>query len=151
MCGVGHLEATVLLATPVVEVALVACCAPRSPAGELERNDAAQIVLPRRGTFALHRDGEDLLADPTCAVVFAADESYRASHPLDGGDECLTRRGRRRPGQTRDDLGFAHHSHFTARFRSIFGRTPRRARDAMISGRIRDLSTIMTADLDASP
>jgi AraC-like DNA-binding protein len=49
------------------------------------------------------------------------------------------------------DLGFAHHSHFTARFRSIFCRTPRRARDAMISGRIRDLSTIMTADLDASP
>ncbi len=29
------------------------------------------------------------------------------------------------------ELGFAHHSHFTARFRSVFGCTPARARDAL--------------------
>jgi AraC family transcriptional regulator len=46
------------------------------------------------------------------------------------------------------ELGFSHHSHFTARFRSVFGCTPVRARDALTTPLINDLSTILTADVD---
>jgi AraC-like DNA-binding protein len=48
------------------------------------------------------------------------------------------------------ELGFAHHSHFTARFRSVFGCTPARARDALTTPPVRDPSTIVTADVDRS-
>ena len=46
------------------------------------------------------------------------------------------------------DLGFAHHSHFTARFGSAFGCTPSRARAVLIAPRIRNLSKFLTAKSD---
>jgi AraC family transcriptional regulator len=48
------------------------------------------------------------------------------------------------------ELGFSHHSHFTARFRSVFGCTPARARGAFTTPRWDDLRTILTARLDRS-
>ena len=289
MWRVGHLDAAVLLDTPVVEVAQVWCCSPRAAAGEEEWNQAPQVVLPRRGLFRVHRYGESVLADPTRTVVFGRDEGYRVSHPLDGGDECvvleftaeiheeavgclqgcssrlsprtqlgawvfvgavrredpdvfaceegalllleavasdltdasraqarvsrtqrdradqvrallaadlarpwrldtvgravhcspfhLARQFRRATGETMSryllrlrlaaalhriaegesdlarlavELGFAHHSHFTARFRSVFGSTPARARGALTTPAVRDLSTILTAGFDQS-
>lgn len=85
----GHLTATALLDTAVVRAWVVVCSAPRAGAGATERNDAPQVVLGRRGAFAIHRQGRVTVADPTMAVVFDAQEEYRASHPVDGGDECL--------------------------------------------------------------
>jgi AraC family transcriptional regulator len=49
------------------------------------------------------------------------------------------------------DLGFSHHSHFTARFHALFGCTPTRARSALRAPRIDELSTIMTAHPDTWP
>jgi AraC family transcriptional regulator len=86
---VEHLDAAVLLRTSVVEAVHVSCCSPRSKAGDEEWNSLPQIVLPRRGLFAIHRYGETVLADSTTAIIFGRDEGYRASHPVDGGDECL--------------------------------------------------------------
>jgi AraC-like DNA-binding protein len=42
----------------------------------------------------LHRDGESALAEPTSVVVFGEHDHYRVSHPVDGGDQCLTLRFR---------------------------------------------------------
>jgi AraC family transcriptional regulator len=289
MRRVQHLDATVLVDTPVVEVTYVACCAPRSRSVEQEWNEVPQIVLPRRGLFTVHRCGETVLADATSAMVFGAEEGYRASHPRDGGDECLVleftrdvheealggargcsgrlaprtqlgawlfacvvrrhdrdalyceegalllldavasdltdasgagarvskaqcdrvdqvrtliaddlgrrwrldgigravhcspfhlaRQFRWATGETISryllrlrlaaaldriaegdsdlarlaaELGFSHHSHFTARFRSVFGCTPGGARATLTAPHIRDLSTILTADRDLS-
>lgn len=44
------------------------------------------------------------------------------------------------------DLGFASHSHFGARFRSIFGATPGSIRDALTAGRLAELRTFVTAE-----
>ena len=85
-----HLEAAVLLETSVVRVVHVECSSPRSPAGAEEWNDVPQIVLPRRGLFMVHRQGEDVLADASTAIVFGPDESYRTSHPVSGGDGAMT-------------------------------------------------------------
>ena len=286
----SHLTETTLLATSTVTVAHVTCCSPRGPLAGEEHNRVAQIVLPRRGLFVVHRSRHEAIADPTTALVFAPDESYRISHPLDGGDECLvltfaaevheealrslrgcatsvaprtqrgiylfagalaregtdelaseeaalllfaaladelraahaTQRGvstiqrdraaavrtllaadparrwridaiarsvhcspfhlardhRRATGETiaryllrlrmaaaldrlaqgeRDlgrlacELGFSHHSHFTARFRSVFGCTPTAARAASSAASLHEMRTILTADLDPPP
>lgn len=45
---------------------------------------------------------------------------------LTGGETSLT--------SLAHDLGFAHHSHFTARFRSVFGTTPSRLRKIVTAG-----------------
>jgi AraC-like DNA-binding protein len=43
------------------------------------------------------------------------------------------------------DLGFAHHSHLSARFRSVFGMSPSSARDSLTTGRPEEMRTIVTA------
>ncbi len=43
------------------------------------------------------------------------------------------------------DLGFAHHSHFTASFRSVFGVTPRAAQATLTCARLSQLRKILTA------
>ncbi len=43
------------------------------------------------------------------------------------------------------DLGFASHSHFSARFRSIFGLSPGSVRDRLSAGRLAELRTFVTA------
>ncbi len=44
------------------------------------------------------------------------------------------------------DLGFASHSHFGARFRSIFGASPGSVRDSLTAGRLAELRTFVTAE-----
>jgi AraC family transcriptional regulator len=41
------------------------------------------------------------------------------------------------------DTGFAHHSHFTARFRSAFGMTPKRARHMLTKGKLAELRPVL--------
>lgn len=43
------------------------------------------------------------------------------------------------------DLGFAHHSHFSASFRRVFGQTPARARATLTRARLAQLRRILTA------
>ncbi len=44
------------------------------------------------------------------------------------------------------DLGFANHSHFSARFRSVFGVPPRAVRGVFTSGEVAELRRLVTAD-----
>ena len=43
------------------------------------------------------------------------------------------------------ELGFAHHSHFSARFRSVFGTTPSAVRNTLTQNRLQRMSKIVTA------
>jgi AraC family transcriptional regulator len=43
------------------------------------------------------------------------------------------------------ELGFAHHSHFSARFRATFGIAPSTCRSSLTAGRLAQLRTIVTA------
>jgi len=44
------------------------------------------------------------------------------------------------------DMGFASHSHFGARFRSVFGVPPGSVRDSLTTGRLAELRTFVTAE-----
>ena len=48
-------------------------------------------------------------------------------------------------GRLAVELGFAHHSHFSARFKSIFGATPTAMRNMLTQGRLEQMSKILTA------
>jgi AraC family transcriptional regulator len=43
------------------------------------------------------------------------------------------------------ELGFAHHSHFSASFKSAFGATPTAVRNTLTHGRLQQMSKILTA------
>ena len=42
------------------------------------------------------------------------------------------------------DMGFAHHSHFSARFRGTFGITPTQARDMLTKRKLDELRAVIT-------
>lgn len=86
---VPHLHFELLFDSPIVRVGDVACRAPRSGPGEEEVSDVAQIVLPRRGVFVVHRRGERVVADTNTALVLGPGEDYSVSHPIAGGDDCI--------------------------------------------------------------
>jgi AraC-like DNA-binding protein len=71
-----------------VRIADVACAAPRSACGAVEHAAAAELILPRRGVFAVHRRRDVAVADAASAVVLRAGEEYRVSHPAGHGDAC---------------------------------------------------------------
>jgi len=77
-----------LLESPVAQAYDVCCHAPRSGYGAVELSGAAQLILPRRGVFVVHRLGKTQVVDTTTAVIFGADEEYRVSHPATSGDDC---------------------------------------------------------------
>jgi AraC family transcriptional regulator len=49
------------------------------------------------------------------------------------------------------DLGFASHSHFSARFRSVFGAPPTAVRHVLTAGGSKELSTLVTANDGVAP
>lgn len=81
-----QLHAHPVFDAPLVRAADVACHAPRSAAGAAEWSAATELVLPRRGVFVVHRDGEPVVADAATAIVLRAGEEYRVSHPVEHGD-----------------------------------------------------------------
>jgi AraC family transcriptional regulator len=86
---VPDLHARLLLDTPIVRIADVACRARRCGPGATEGGDRLSVVLPRRGVFCVHRGSAAATADPNSVVLLGAGE-YRVSHPADGGDDCTS-------------------------------------------------------------
>jgi len=64
------------------------CRAPVEAHGSEEPNATHSIVFVRRGVFGLCTRDESFVADPNYVVFFNADQPYRYSHPIPGGDEC---------------------------------------------------------------
>jgi AraC-like DNA-binding protein len=49
-----------------------------------------RLIVQRRGLFTIHARRDELLVHPSSAVVFGGGLEYRVSHPIDGGDECVS-------------------------------------------------------------
>src|SRR5687768_11101444 len=79
-----------LLSTQSVAIRVIACdgnCRHKSPE---ECPSATYLVFPYRGVFVRHLGRNDAVAEANQVFFFNADENYRISHPLQGGDACLS-------------------------------------------------------------
>lgn len=79
-----------LLETRTVAIRDVICagtCRHRSPE---ECSSATHLVFPYRGVFVRHLGRNDAVAEANQVLFFNAGESYRISHPVEGGDACLS-------------------------------------------------------------
>jgi AraC-like DNA-binding protein len=79
-----------LLETQTVAVRDVICagaCRHRSPE---ECCSATHLVFPYRGVFVRHLGRNDAVAEANQVLFFNPGESYRISHPVVGGDACLS-------------------------------------------------------------
>jgi AraC-like DNA-binding protein len=85
----SEFSAQLLLNTPAVAIRDVVCrgeCRHKS-AEECAR--ATHLVFPYRGVYVRHLGRDDAVAEANQVLFFNADEGYRVSHPVDGGDHSL--------------------------------------------------------------
>jgi AraC-like DNA-binding protein len=83
-------DVRVLLETPIVSVRDVVCGGECRHKSAPEWTAATALVFPYRGTFLRHVGDETVVADPNVLLFFNAGEEYRISHPVEGGDACLS-------------------------------------------------------------
>ena len=86
----NELSVDLLLQTRTVGVRDVACdgaCRHRSPS---ECAAATHLVFPYRGAYVRHVGRQDAVAEANQVVFFNRDQEYAISHPVGGGDACLS-------------------------------------------------------------
>ena len=79
-----------LLASPILSLHDVICrgeCRHRS--GE-EFTSALHLVFPYRGVYVRHLGAQEVVAEANQVLFFNPEESYAVSHPVTGGDACLS-------------------------------------------------------------
>jgi AraC family transcriptional regulator len=79
-----------LLSTAAASVRDVRCeggCRHRSAE---ECSAVTHLVFPYRGVYVRHIGDVQVVAEANQVVFFNADEAYRISHPVGGGDACLS-------------------------------------------------------------
>lgn len=79
-----------LLKSPTVTIRDV-CCKGRCRGKSAEEWTAAtELVFPYRGVYVRHVGNDQAVAEANQVLFFNASESYRVSHPVSGGDACLS-------------------------------------------------------------
>ena len=87
---VDDLSVTTLLETATLAIRDVRCgggCRHRSPS---ECATSTQLIFPYRGAFMRHVGQKETVAEANQLIFFNDDEEYAISHPVDGGDACLS-------------------------------------------------------------
>jgi AraC family transcriptional regulator len=68
----------------------VACRSAGKAPGDFEYSDANTLILPLRGAFVEHFSSRNqVLAEPSVALIFPAGRASRVSHPVSSEDDCL--------------------------------------------------------------
>ena len=84
------LDVQTLLETPTVELHDVCCPGLPVEPTEDESTSDLRLVFPYRGVFVRHVGDDQAVAEPNQVLFFNAGEAYRISHPVPGGDACLS-------------------------------------------------------------
>jgi AraC-like DNA-binding protein len=85
---VSLVDVTVLFDSPFVRIAGIDCRHPRGGCGCERGGERTHLALLRRGGFGYRLRGAEYVGDPATALLYRAGDSYRISHPFDGGDAC---------------------------------------------------------------
>lgn len=80
----------ILLALDTIAVRDVTCRGTCRHKSARECAPSTNLVFPYRGVFVRHAGGKDAVADPNQILFFNAAEDYCISHPVEGGDACLS-------------------------------------------------------------
>jgi hypothetical protein len=78
-----------LLTTPTVIVRDVYCQGSVRQQSAEEHATATQLVFPYRGAYVRHLGRDEAVAEANQVLFFNANEGYRVSHPVPGGDASL--------------------------------------------------------------
>src|SRR3569623_1425611 len=81
-------DVTVLFDSPLVRVPAIDCHHPRGGCGCERGDERTHLALLRRGGFGYHLRGAVHVGDPATALLYRAGDSYRISHPFEGGAAC---------------------------------------------------------------
>lgn len=79
-----------LLSTQTVTLRDVICRGECRHKSAEECSQATYLVFPYRGVYVRHLGRNDAVAEANQVLFFNAAESYRISHPVEGGDACLS-------------------------------------------------------------
>lgn len=79
-----------LLKSPTVVIRDVCCQGSHRQQGAEEYATATELVFPYRGVYVRHLGQDQAVAEANQVLFFNANEGYRVSHPVAGGDACLT-------------------------------------------------------------
>ncbi len=79
-----------ILETEMVSVRDVLCTGECRRRSDEECARVTSLVFPYRGVFLRHVGKTDVVAEPNQVVFFNRDEAYCISHPIEGGDACLS-------------------------------------------------------------
>jgi AraC family transcriptional regulator len=88
--GAAELDITLLLGTDVVAVRDVLCVGRCRHESSEEAADTTRLVFPYRGIYIRHVGRAESVAEPNHVIFFNNGEPYRISHPVVGGDSCLS-------------------------------------------------------------
>jgi len=87
---VSEFAAESLLRTPTVAIRDVYCLGSCKHQGAEECAAATELVFPYRGVYVHHLRHDQAVAEANQVLFFNADEGYRISHPVAGGDASLS-------------------------------------------------------------
>ncbi|MCZ0737526.1 helix-turn-helix transcriptional regulator [Phreatobacter sp. AB_2022a] len=80
----------VLLKTETMSVRDVVCAGKCRHQSAEECARSTHLVFPYRGVYVRHVGRQAAVAEANQVLFFNAGESYRVSHPVEGGDACLS-------------------------------------------------------------
>ena len=79
-----------LLDTSSLQIRDVVCAGGCRHKAEEECVTATHLVFPYRGVFVRHLGRDDAVGEANQVLFFNGGEAYRISHPVAGGDSCLS-------------------------------------------------------------
>ena len=88
--AVSQLSVQPLLKSESVALRDVVCRGECKHESAEESAELTYLVFPYRGVYVRHLGGDDAVAEANQALFFNADEGYRVSHPVAGGDASLS-------------------------------------------------------------
>src|SRR5579883_978805 len=84
------MHAMPLHAGALVRITEIRCRPDHPECGEEECASGNHVVFLNSGVFVKHVRGRRIVADAGQVLFFGADEGYRVSHPVPGGDDCTS-------------------------------------------------------------
>jgi AraC family transcriptional regulator len=89
-CPGAELDAHPLLVSPNLAVSVVVCSGRCRHQSDEERAEVPHLIFPYRGIYLLHVGRDQSVADANHVNFINGNEPYRVSHPVPGGDTCLS-------------------------------------------------------------